>query len=119
MIERMRHLAQTIHQAHHGKQADSWETCRQHACVELRKLIEQAQALPPPPRKWGRFPSVAVWLQGKAGVLPHDLPDEIVRSSVPGITWGHTFGSWGTAQKYIREAIRDGWIVYVYEVWNG
>lgn len=116
MIERLQHLAQTIHQAHHGKGTATWETCRQHACAEIRKLIEMSAEMKPA-KKRGRFPQIGVWLVSKIGVLPNDLPQEIARSSIEGITWGHTFGTWTSANGYIRECIKDGWTVSVYEVW--
>lgn len=117
MVADLEHLAQTIHQAHHGNGNNTpWQRCRQHACTEIRKLIDLAAA-PPPEKKRPRFPRFFVWLVGKPGITTEKIPQEIERSSIQGLTWGHEFGTPSTGWAYAKECVKDGWTVQIYEVW--
>lgn len=56
-----------------------------------------------------------VWIDGKAGLAPHELHEVIKASDIMGLTLGHSFGQWSTALAYLRECIKAGFICRIYE----
>jgi hypothetical protein len=54
-----------------------------------------------------------LWIDAKPGVLPHDLPGEIDRA---GFIIGRSAGTWSTALSYLRDYMRAGFLVTIYEV---
>jgi hypothetical protein len=62
-----------------------------------------------------RFKRYWVWIDGKTGVPPHRLQEEIAAADIRGLTWGHSFQTWESALSYLRECMRAGFVVRVYE----
>lgn len=54
-----------------------------------------------------------VWIEGKPGLLPHQLPEEIAK--YPSFLWGRECGSWQTALSWLRDYMKAGFIVRIYE----
>ena len=54
-----------------------------------------------------------VWIDGKPGCAPHDLPAEIAKHD--GFMIGRSCGTWGAATAWLRDYMKAGFIVSVYE----
>jgi hypothetical protein len=54
-----------------------------------------------------------LWIDGKPGIAQHELQGEIDKH---GFTFGRSTGTWGTALSYLRDYMKAGFIVRVYEV---
>jgi hypothetical protein len=54
-----------------------------------------------------------LWIEGKPGVLPHQLAEELAKHD---FTWGRSAGTWGTALSYLRDYMKAGFICRIYEV---
>jgi hypothetical protein len=54
-----------------------------------------------------------LWIEGKPGVLPHELAAAVEEA---GFVWGRSTGTWATALLYLRDYMRAGFVVRVYEV---
>jgi hypothetical protein len=54
-----------------------------------------------------------IWIDGKAGLAPHELPEEIAKH---GLVMGRSTGTWATALSYLRDYMKLGFVVRIYEV---
>jgi hypothetical protein len=63
-----------------------------------------------------RFKTYWVWIDGKPGVPPHKLHDNIARD---GLMLGRSTQTWSTALAHLRDYMKKGYIVRVYEVDDG
>jgi hypothetical protein len=61
----------------------------------------------------GKFKCYWVWIEGKPGLAPHELHAEIERH---GFILARSTQTWSTALSYLRDYMRAGFIVSVYEV---
>jgi hypothetical protein len=53
-----------------------------------------------------------LWIESKRGCLPHELHKELEKD---GLVWGREVQTWTTALLYLRDAMKRGYVVRVYE----
>lgn len=61
-----------------------------------------------------KFNTYYVWIEGKPGVPPHKLPEEIKKYESKGFTIGRGCGTLGTALSWLRDYVSEGFVVRIY-----
>lgn len=55
-----------------------------------------------------------IWIDGKSGTAPHELHQEIAKH--PTFLLGRSCGTWKTAESWLRDYMKAGFICRIYEV---